>query len=500
MKILLASSEVVPFSKTGGLADVCGALPIALEQLGHEVIVFTPSYRGCYDKGVAIEPTGIELQIPIADRIVNGTLCKTQLPGSNVTVYLVEQANYFDRDGIYGDAQGEFKDNCERYTFFCRAVLESIRLLEWKPDLIHANDWQTGLIPTLLKVEYVNNPLYENIATLITIHNLAYQGSFWYEDLELTGIDWKYYNWQYMESYGNLNLLKSGLVFSDAINTVSPTYATEIQGLEQGCGLDGLLLDRRNVLSGILNGIDVNEWNPETDVHLPFNYSADNAVEGKRACKTALQRQFQLYENERTPVIGIVGRLASQKGWSLILPVMRQWLESRDVQWVVLGTGDAEYHRALESLHRSHPDKFGLNLGFSNAQAHQIEAGVDMFVMPSQFEPCGLNQMYSMAYGTIPVVRQTGGLADTVVDATPVAIENRSANGFSFFEFSPPALESALTRALDMYHNKGDLWHQLIQTGMRHDWSWSASAKQYVDLYQSVISRTFENRKSLTRE
>jgi starch synthase len=489
MKILLASSEVVPFSKTGGLADVCGALPGAVQPLGHEVVVFTPAYHGCYDQGVAIEPTGIELEIPIADRIVSGTLAKTHLPGNDVTVYLVEQADYFDRQGIYGDESGEFKDNCERYTFFCRAVLESIRLLDWKPDLIHANDWQTGLIPTLLKVEYSDSPLYENIASLITIHNLAYQGSFWYEELELTGIDWKYYTWEYMESYGNLNLLKSGLVFADAINTVSPTYAMEIQGLEQGCGLEGLLANRRDVLSGILNGIDVTDWNPETDMHLPFNYSADNVAEGKRNCKADLQRRFKLYENERTPLIGIVGRLATQKGWSLILPVMRKWLATEDVQWIVLGTGDAEYHRVLESLHRSYPDKFGLNLGFSNEQAHQIEAGVDMFIMPSQYEPCGLNQMYSMAYGTIPIVRQTGGLADTVVDATPAAIEHRSANGFSFVDFSPVALEAALSRAVDMYHTRGDVWQQLIRTGMRRDWSWTASARQYVDLYQTIISQ-----------
>jgi len=489
MKILLASSEVVPFSKTGGLADVSGALPAALEQLGHEVVVFTPSYPDCKDSGATIEPTGIELQIPIGDRIVPGTLGKTQLPGSKVNVYLVDQSDYFDRGGIYGDDQGEFEDNCERYTFFCRAVLESIRLLNWKPDLIHANDWQTGLIPTLLSVEYADTPMYEDIASLMTIHNLAYQGSFWYENLRLTGIDWKYFNWQQLESYGNLNLLKSGLVFADAISTVSPTYAMEIQQSEQGCGLDGLLTERRAVLSGILNGIDVADWNPETDSHLPANYNVDTVTQGKPECKADLRRQFKLYENDRTPIIGIVGRLATQKGWSLILPVMRKWLASLDVQWVVLGTGDAEYHRVLESLHRSYPDKFGLNLGFSNQQAHQIEAGADMFVMPSQYEPCGLNQMYSMAYGTVPVVRRTGGLADTVVDATPVTIENRSANGFSFDDFSPLALESALNRALDIYHNRSDVWQQLMQTGMSRDWSWNASARQYVDLYQNIVAR-----------
>ena len=328
---------------------------------------------------------------------------------------------------------------------------------------------------------------------MITIHNLAYQGSFWYEELELTGIDWKYYNWKYMESYGNLNLLKSGLVFADAINTVSPTYALEIQGLEQGCGLDGLLQERRDVLSGILNGIDVNEWNPETDPYLKANFSAATVAEGKLECKRALQNQFQLYENDQTPLIGIVGRLASQKGWSLILPVMRKWLDSLDVQWVVLGTGDPDYHKVLESLHRSYPNKFGLHLGFSNEQAHQIEAGSDLFVMPSQYEPCGLNQMYSMAYGTLPVVRQTGGLADTVVDATPATIENRTANGFSFPEFSPLDLESTLTRSIDMYHNRGDVWQQLIQTGMRRDWSWTASARQYADLYQKIVTQKQSN-------
>ena len=489
MKILLASSEVVPFSKTGGLADVSGALPGALEQLGHEVIVFAPSYRASENSPAAIEPTGIDLQIPIGDRIVPGTLGCTTLPGSSAKIYLVEQSDYYDREGLYGDDRGEFEDNCERYTFFCRAVLESIRLLNWTPDLIHANDWQTGLIPTLLKIEYAEIPMYEGIASLMTIHNLAYQGSFWYENLQLTGIEWKYFNWEQMESYGSLNLLKSGLVFADAISTVSPTYAMEIQGREQGCGLDGLLTRRRDVLSGILNGIDVGEWNPETDPHLAANYNVDTVSKGKLECKADLRRQFKLYENESTPVIGIVGRLATQKGWSLILPVMRKWLASRDVQWIVLGTGDTEYHRVLESLHRSYPDKFGLNLGFSNQQAHQIEAGVDMFVMPSQYEPCGLNQMYSMAYGTVPVVRQTGGLADTVVDATPAAIENRSANGFSFSDFSPQALETALDRAVDIYHNRSDVWQQLIQTGMRRDWSWTASARQYVDLYQKIVAR-----------
>ena len=494
MKILWASSEVVPFSKTGGLADVSGALPAALERLGHDVCVFTPAYRCVLEycesnSKCSIEDAGIELEIPVGDHIVEGRLLKTRLPDTNVVVYLVDQPSFYDRPGAYGDDEGDFEDNCERYVFFCRSVLESIRLLDLGTELIHANDWQTGLIPALLKIECAKNPLYDSIASLMTIHNLAYQGSFWYENMVTAGIGWEYYNWQQMESYGNMNLLKTGLVFSDAISTVSPTYANEIQRHGQGFGLDGLLRKRSDVLTGIVNGIDVDEWNPETDSHLPANYSIATIDQGKAVCKAHIQKEFQLEESPDKPLIGIVGRLAEQKGWSLILPTMRRWLEQVDAQWIVLGTGEPDYHHVLNSLHRSHPHKLGLRLGFSNQLAHQIEAGVDMFAMPSLYEPCGLNQMYSMAYGTVPVVRHTGGLADTVIDTTPETIENGTANGFAFQTFIPRDFDHALDRAVETYQQRPDVWQQLRVNGMKSNWSWNASAVKYDRLYQDIVKR-----------
>jgi len=492
MKIILASSEVVPFAKTGGLADVTGALPRELEKLGHEVTVFMPAYPVTASAKQKMEPTNTVLEIPVGSELETGGLLKSQLPDSGVDLFLVEHGEYFGRDAIYGEDGKSYEDNCERFTFFCRSVLESVRLLELKPDLIHCNDWQSALIPALLKCEYSENPDYKNIASLITIHNLAYQGVFDYEKMAVTGLDPKYFNWQQMEYFGQLNLLKTGIVFADTINTVSPTYAAEIQESEQGCGLDGVLQSRADRLSGILNGIDDTNWNPKTDKFLAHNFDASFDVAtgspGKAKCKHALQVESKLEPNSDVPLIGIVGRLASQKGWTLILPVLREWLASSNAQWVILGTGDPDYHHVLTSLHRSHPHKLALTLGFSNEFAHRIEAGSDLFLMPSQYEPCGLNQMYSMAYGTLPVVRRTGGLADTVVDANPESIVNKTANGFSFDEFTPAALESALSNAVRMYEEDRATWNQMMQTGMKTDWSWTASAKKYESLYRETIA------------
>ena len=487
MKVLLASSEIVPFAKTGGLADVAGALPRELEKLGHEVTVFMPAYR-CIGQSVEpIERLDLRFGIPVGRHVEEGGLSKSKLPESNVTIYFVEHAGYFDRAALYGEDGNDYPDNCERFTFFCRSVLESVRLLQLAPDVMHVNDWQTGLIPALLKCEYADNPLYENIASLITIHNLAYQGIFDHEKMFLTGLDSKYFNWQQMEFHGRLNLLKTGIVFADSINTVSPTYSNEIQMAEQGCGLDSVLRQRAKEVSGILNGIDPLEWNPKTDVHLDANYDAEfdpgSGSSGKTACKEALQTEFKLELNPDIPIIGIVGRLASQKGWSLILPILRAWLESVPAQWVILGTGDPDYHHVLTLLYRSYPDKLGLTLGFSNELAHRIEAGADMFLMPSEYEPCGLNQMYSMAYGTIPIVRRTGGLADTIVNATTETVENKTATGFSFEEFSTAALWATMDKALRMYQHNRVFWNQMMQNGMRHDWSWTSSAKRYGELY-----------------
>ncbi len=514
MNIILVSSEVVPFAKTGGLADVCGALPQELENLGHDVTVFMPGFRQCFQAEsehpeIEIEKPDITFSVPLGTKLVDGEFFMSTIPGSTVTIYFVGNDNFFGRDKLYGEDGSDYADNSQRFVFFCRAVIESIRLLELSPDLLHCNDWQAGLLPALLKLECEQNEQYANIATLMTVHNLAYQGSFWHWDMLLTGIDWKHFTWQEMEHHGRLNLLKTGLVFADAINTVSPTYAREIQTPEQGCGLEGVLEHRSDVLSGILNGIDTQTWNPSTDRLIVRKYDASNFEKGKAVCKQALQLVSGLKPDENIPLIGIVGRLAEQKGWSLILSTMKRWLESgpasssqpdmrshANTQWVVLGTGDPSYEASLRALQRSFPGRIGLTLGFSNELAHQIESGADIFLMPSEYEPCGLNQMYSMAYGTVPVVRETGGLADTVVDATPEAIASGSANGFSFSSFSAQSLELTLARARAMYVEDRETWNGLVKNGMTHDWSWSAGARRYEQLYASTIERHRKNRES----
>lgn len=487
MNILLVTSEAVPFAKTGGMADVCGALPIELARQGHRPALIMPAYRATRYCGQPIESMGIEFIVPIGSKMVSGRLQRSVLPGSDVPVYLIEQEQYFDRDQLYNVDGKDYIDNCERFVFFSRAVMETIRLLDLPVDIIHANDWQTGLVPAFLKLEYQHVPRYQRIASLFTIHNLAYQGQFWHWDMLLTGLDWKYFNWQQMEFHGKLNLLKTGLVFADSINTVSPRYAEEIQSSPFGCGLEGVLQQRRDALSGILNGMDDREWNPAHDPHLPVQYDATTYADAKPICKTALQQELGLRVDAGVPVIGFVGRLTDQKGLDILVDVMQRWLQTNDTQWVVLGTGQPKYHRLLEMLAERFPQKLAVRLEFSNPLAHRIEAGADIFVMPSRFEPCGLSQLYSLKYGTVPVVRSTGGLADTITgpgDATA----NRPANGFTFQDYSAMALGEILNQACEA-HRQPDYWRQLIATGMSQDWSWARSAKQYVSMYQLTQQR-----------
>ncbi len=489
MQVLMATSEAVPFAKTGGLADVCGALPAALQRLGHCCTLILPCFRPCRQAGLPIEGTGVHLNLPVGNRMVAGSLLRSRLPNSDVTVYLVEQDDYFDRPGLYGEGGKDYADNCERFVFFSRAVIEAIRLLNLRTDILHLNDWQTALAAAYLKLEYRGTPGYENLATLYTIHNLAYQGRFWHWDMVLTGLDWKYFNWRQMEFYGDLNLMKTGLVFADWLSTVSPRYAEEIQTAEQGCGLEGVIQQRRHELSGIINGVDYEEWDPATDRNLPVPYCQETVAEGKAACKAALQRELGLPLRPEVPLIGIVGRLVDQKGWNLIGPLMQQWAESRDVQWAVLGTGDPKYHDLLNLLARRAPDRVKARLEFSGPLAHRVEAGADLFLMPSLYEPCGLNQLYSLKYGTVPVVRATGGLADTITDANPQTLAEGVANGFRFDEYTVEALERALDRACRAFADR-PLWHRLVETGMHQDWSWNFSARQYADLYQHLLVRT----------
>lgn len=487
MNILLATSEAVPFAKTGGLADVCGALPVELARLGHRVSLILPAYRSAKRCGLPIDRLNLSFQVQIGRKLVQGELLRSRLPDSNVPVYLVHQDQYYDRDEIYRLNGRDYIDNCERYVFLSRAVLEAIRLLDLQPDIIHANDWQTGLVPAYLKIEYASVPGYEQARCLFTVHNLAYQGTFWHWDMVLTGLDWKYFNWQQMEFYGNLNLLKTGLVFADHISTVSPRYAQEIQTEAQGCGLDGVLRHRSEVLTGILNGVDYRQWDPATDPHLVAHYDASSFLSGKAACKRALQAELGLPQVDRQPLVGFIGRLVEQKGIDLVSQVIKEWLETTDFQWVLLGTGEPKYHDLFERLASRYPHKIAARLTFDEPLAHRIEAGADMFLMPSRYEPCGLNQMYSLRYGTVPVVRATGGLADTITDATESNLVAGTANGFSFSEYSALALKEALARARAAY-DQPDVWSALIRTGMRQDWSWAHSARQYVELYQKILN------------
>lgn len=492
MNILFATSEVAPFAKTGGLADVCGSLPVALARLGHNVAVIMPAYRHVHASGQPIEPTGVKFDVPIGNKIVRGRLLTGTLPGSNVPVFFVENNDYFDRPELYRVKGEDYKDNCERFAFFSRAAIEAIRLLKLTVDVVHCHDWQTGLIPALLNIEYLHSQGYEEIGSLLTIHNLAYQGLFWHWDMGLTGLDWKYFNMHQMEFYGKLNLLKTGIIFADGITTVSQRYAEEIQSPDLGCGLEGVLQQRSEVLEGIVNGIDDEVWNPASDPHLPRQYDVSGWREGKAAAKAALQAELGLPLFPETPLIGLIGRLADQKGWDLVGEVMRKWVRETEAQWVILGTGEPKYHALLEELSRDAPQKVAARLTFSEPLAHRIEAAADLFLMPSHYEPCGLNQMYSLRYGAVPVVRSTGGLADTVTDATDETIANQTATGFSFVSYETAALEYALSRAISTYQHMPQVWGRIVETGMRRDWSWRRSAERYVEVYQRVRNRHAE--------
>ncbi len=446
-----------------------------------------PAFRQIRSAGLKIESTDIAFQVPIHDKVMTAGVLKSHLPNSEVPVYFVDQPHYFDRPALYGDQTGDYPDNCERFAFFCRATLQVITRLRMQPDMVHCNDWQTGLIPAYIRSEFDKHPWMARSATVLTVHNLAYQGTFWHWDMNLTGLDWAYFNPAGMEFYGQLNLLKTGLVFADALSTVSPKYAKEIQTEEHGCGLEGVLGGRHRDLVGIINGVDGAHWNPETDSSLVRRYSAEEWREGKAVNRTALRAEFHLDDDPNVPLIGLIGRLADQKGWDLVIEGMRRFLEEdRPIQWVVLGTGDPSYHESLQQLANDFPHRLGLKLGFSNDLAHRIEASSDMFLMPSRYEPCGLNQLYSLRYGTVPLVNPTGGLADTVVDMTPESLAAGTATGFYLRQYSTSGLLDMIWRAALVWWDDKDVWARLVVNGMRQDWSWRRSAAQYEQLYSDT--------------
>ena len=502
MKILYASSEVAGFAKTGGLADVAGSLPVALAARGLDCAVVMPLYRACRSSGQKLHATEHRLQIPIGERFVEGRIWRSSLPDSDVPVYLIEQPDYFDRDELasgrglyqYADPKGkklDYADNCARFVFFSRAIIETMRLLDFWPDVLHLNDWQTGLAAIYLREWYLpqaardQRARYERIRTMFTIHNLAFAGLFWHLDMPLLGLPVRLFNLDQLEFHGHISFLKGGVVAADMITTVSPTYAKEIQTVYLGCGLHGMLMQRNRRLFGIVNGIDERVWNPATDLHIAAHYDAATLAVGKPKCKATLQRHYQLDVQPGTPLLGIVSRLARQKGLSLLEPVVSPLLQE-GVQLVVLGDGDLVYKEMLLKLRERYPSQVGLTFELNEAIAHQIEAGADIFLMPSEYEPCGLNQLYSLKYGTVPVVRRTGGLADTVVDASPANLAAGSATGFAFVPFAAAPFAEALGRAVAMYRDDPLRWRQVQETGMRQDWSWARSAAEYDRLYHAM--------------
>lgn len=483
MHIAMASSEAIPFAKTGGLADVCGTLPLQMSRAGHSCSLFLPAYRCVRRVAPHSEDTHVSFVVDMAGRPITAHVLKTRLPDSSVDVFLIDQPQYFDREGLYGDANGDYRDNCERFSFFSKAVVEAIHRLHLNIDIIHAHDWQTGLIPAYHRTLHHGFPWYRQAASVMTIHNLAYQGRFWGADMPLTGLDWQYFNWQQMEFYGDLNMLKTGIAFADMVTTVSPSYAREIQNPAEGCGLDGVLRAKSNRLLGIVNGVDYAVWDPSNDPHLARSYSIADWQAGKLACKRDLQAKMGLPVRDDVPLIGLVGRLAEQKGWGLVVPLIERWIDHRDVQWVILGNGEARFANALAELAKRRPDRVAVRLEFSDPLAHSIEAGCDVFLMPSRYEPCGLNQLYSLRYGSVPVVHATGGLIDTVCNATEESLREGTATGFSFTGYDVDSLENCLAKALDVSSRSPEVWGKLVEAGMRQDWSWTRSADSYVAAY-----------------
>ncbi len=475
-KILFVTSEAHPLIKTGGLADVSGSLPKALVELGEDVRIIMPNYKAIK----TTEEVRYISTVYVNNYAVN--ILETRLPGTNVIVWLVDSPEFFNFPGNpYVDEHGKpWANSAERFALFCRVTVEvamNRSWLDWKPDIVHSNDWQSGLVPALLSLEY-SRP-----ATVFTIHNMAYQGLFpstTYLSLNLPGQLW---NPNGIEFHDMLSFLKGGLIYSDRITTVSPTYAKEIQTADFGYGLEGLLTHRKDFLSGITNGIDTEYWNPETDINISQTFS-HLTLNKKQLNKTALQERLSLPVDKNIPVFGLISRLVEQKGIDLILECLPEML-THPLQFVLLGSGNKGFEQRLHNFAESHPDKISITISYDETLAHLIEAGADIFLMPSRFEPCGLNQIYSQRYGTIPIVRKTGGLADTVVDTLPETLNSNTATGLVFNEASAGALMEAIKRSLILYsHPK--TWKQLQTNGMQKDYSWSKSAKQYMTLYSHL--------------
>jgi starch synthase len=480
MRVCMLTPEAFPYAKTGGLADVLAALPAALARLGVEVTVMLPAYREALRVAGAVEHLGT-VRAPVSSRLEPATIVR--VAGARVPTLMVQAPRYFDRDGMYGADGHDHPDNAERFTFFCRAALEWLRGLGTPPDIVHCHDWQAALAPAMLRATAPLYPELRRVRLVQTIHNLAYQGRFWAADWHLLNLDRRYFTSEALELYGDISFLKAGLVFADLITTVSPRYAREIQTPALGEGLDGILRARSQRLRGIVNGIDYTMWNPATDPLIAARYDV-GAMGGKARCKADLQEAVGLDVAAEPALLAMVSRLAAQKGLDVALEALPQLLERSDAQVVLLGSGDPHLEAGFHALAQSFPGRVAVRIGFDEPLAHRIVAGADAFLMPSRYEPCGLSQLYSLRYGTVPVVHATGGLDDTVIQ---FEAGSGTGTGFKFAPLNAAALRDALGQALDTRRDATG-WRRLQERGMREDFSWERSASAYRNLYAELLA------------
>lgn len=481
LNILLAASEVVPFAKTGGLADVAGALPKALRALGHDVRVVMPRYYLVDREKYALRLMEGELGVPMG---IMGELWagvyEGVLPDTDIPLYCIDYEGYFGRAGLYDENGAGFDDNDNRFIFFSRAVMQLAKKLHFHPDVIHANDWHTAAIPMFLNTVYAYDPNFAHTGSLLTIHNLQHQGKFYKGVMDVLGIGWEHYF--ELEEHGSVNLLKGGLIHADAISTVSSKYAQEIRTHEFGWGLDGLIDINAYKLHGILNGVDYEEWSPAVDTLIPHTFDTEY-MSGKEVCKSALQASFNLPQRGDVPLIGLVGRLVEQKGIELIATAIHRLLEM-EIQIVMLGAGEKWAEHYFSDIAHMYPEKFGCFIGYRNDLAHQIEAGSDLFLMPSLFEPCGLNQIYSLRYGTLPIVRATGGLDDTIENYHN---DGKHGNGFKFYDATPDALINTVGWAVHTWYNDRNGFMQMQHNAMNQRYDWNHAAHEYDALYRRIV-------------
>jgi len=490
LNILFATPEAVPFAKTGGLADVAGALPKSLQALGCQVKLIMPYYRLVKDSGLPHQYLGQEIEVPLGDEKLKADIYLGHL-NQDIPVYFIGREEFFDREYLYGTAKGDYFDNAERFIFFSRAVLIFCQGMGFSPDIIHHHEWQTGLIPAYLKSVYRNDPLFSRSATTFTIHNIAYQGLFKKEKFGLTGLPPAMYSPEGIEFWERINFMKAGIVYADVINTVSKKYSEEIQSPEYGYGLEGILRKRKESLYGILNGVDDEDWDPSHDPHLIAPYSSKD-ISSKKQCKKDLLKEFHLPSSvEEVPLLGMISRLADQKGFDLLMEISEE-LFALDIGFVLLGTGEQKYHDLLTQVAQKYPQKAGIRIAYDDRLAHKIEAGADFFLMPSKYEPCGLNQIYSLKYGAIPVVRATGGLDDTI---TPYDPATKKGNGFKFTRYDAKEFLNTIKMAISFYYQPVH-WRQLLQNAMAADFSWKKSAEAYLQLYRKALEKKRGNTSS----